>query len=287
MSTYFDRTVSAFPLSIGTSIAFESLFAGRQTAYDPERPVTHFDVSDYGEFQININTLIRNIIGSLNDVGFKELDQTKVFNTLVEEVEMIRSILINEGSNHIKPVFYKPRYVLPSVFSNRYVNLRIPKTEKQLKEESVRLYCAQTFLKEHKEDDVVTYNAHPHPLGKEIREKNAIILTHVPYDLLGEKHFKELVLLESHTGAIKKKELWYTKYYKGKEMRPMPFTRKLLAIFGDMVMFSPMLSAYRDIILDAAEKGRWTVFTTEDKIRQDLDLYVKERFLVKQVYASI
>jgi len=47
-ATLASRTVSAFPISIGTSLAFESVFFPRQPSYDPERQIPNrVEVTQY------------------------------------------------------------------------------------------------------------------------------------------------------------------------------------------------------------------------------------------------
>ncbi len=151
LSVLAERTVSAFPLSIGTSLAFESLFDGRQAPYDNERELpSRINIDDYKIFLINVGTLIRNII--------------------------------------------------------------------------------------------------------------------------------KLDLLESHTGVLKTRKEFNTKYYDYKklELENMPFQRKLLAIFGDHVLFKPYPLKIRQVFIDVARKSKWTPITSEYKVDNDINMYVAD-----------
>ena len=61
----YTRTISAFPISVGTSLALESLFAPRLETIDPERKFERVDVTKYSEVWINLSTLFRNIVGAV------------------------------------------------------------------------------------------------------------------------------------------------------------------------------------------------------------------------------
>ena len=113
------------------------------------------------------------------------------------------------------------------------------------------------------------------------KPEKSLILTHIPYDLLNYTHFNQLDLIESHTGKLKPRNLWYSKYYKfgNEDLNTLPFLRKLLLIFGDSVMIQPMDIRFRRLILDISRNRRWTPLTTESKVMQDLDFDVKERYL--------
>ncbi len=69
------RTVSGFPLSIGTGLALESILEPVQEVYDPQRVVPEkIKLNKYDAIWFNIDTLVRNIVGSVptevqKDVG--------------------------------------------------------------------------------------------------------------------------------------------------------------------------------------------------------------------------
>ena len=99
-----------------------------------------------------------------------------------------------------------------------------------------------------------------------------MILTHYPADLLPYKDFKKLDLLESHTGKLKTYINWYSKYYpiSGKDMSILPFTKKLLFIFGDKYQIAPTPIKLRTSIYEVASNSNWSPLTTEKKINLDL-----------------
>src|SRR5690606_9561418 len=85
--------------------------------------------------------------------------------------------------------------------------------------------------------------------------QDTMLLTHIPVDLLSADRFSKLVLLESHTGAIKPHLSWYTKLTNGKELFRMPFNRFTLQVFGDNgVHFAPMPMKMKQAVKDISEK---------------------------------
>ena len=99
---------------------------------------------------------------------------------------------------------------------------------------------------------------------------SAIIMTHMAYDLLSYSNFTKLDLLESHTGVLKPKHMWYTKYQSGKELTMMPFYKPLLKIFGDSQTYKPMDIRLRRSIIELAIEKHWTPVTTIAKVKSDL-----------------
>src|SRR5690606_20358874 len=97
-------------------------------------------------------------------------------------------------------------------------------------------------------------------------QRKVLIITHFPVDLLNRYKFSRLVLLETHTGAMKPHTLWYTKLYNGKELNMIPFDRMTVQVFGDGNLFTPALIKLRRHILDLAKRYKWTSVTTKDMV---------------------
>jgi hypothetical protein len=266
--------MSAFPLSIGTSLAFETLFDGVQTPYDPERKIPEKgNIQNYGVFLINVDTLVRNIIGALPSDN-SELVIPKVLVMALEE-EIMYIINIVKENNPLGTVnlyFYSRNYSLikKSFIRSSIVRFYEPHTQKQLLNSS-QMYGTVSLLKKNRNFDFVKYD-----LGIELFPKvaqTALIFTHIPYDLLVGSSFKSIHLLESHTGIIKSRKDFWTKYYDAKklDLSNIPFQRKLLAIFGDHVMFKPTPIIVRKDVMDLAKKCNWTSVTSESKVNLDFN----------------
>jgi hypothetical protein len=96
---------------------------------------------------------------------------------------------------------------------------------------------------------------------------NALIITHIAYDLVAHKEFKQLTLLESHTGSFKQQAQWHTKYLNGKELPMIPFREDMLQVFGDSETFRPMDPKMRKEVVEIATRYNWNATTKLEKIR--------------------
>ncbi len=272
----YERVVSAFPISIGTSLALESIFIGRQDPYDPARlaPVK-ININDYNNIIINVDTLIRNILSSITSEILISLNPDDIFEVLLQEMEMILDIFNVEGNDIVKPMFYIRNYnKVKKEFNHNVVKFREPRTNKQLKIASLHSSTLAHFSDPEHSDLVLPKSKHivGSKLGK------TIILTHHAVDLLERPMFENLDLLESNTGDLKKRDRWYTKYYAGKSLTNLPFQRKLLTIFGDNDFISPLAMEIRQQIIDIANNHKWSSVTTELKVNNDVSLYMADRF---------
>lgn len=281
------RTTGGFALSIGTSLAFESLFEARQAPYDPDRIIPQkIDIRHYNEIWINLATLYRNIVGSLADKNdYIKLGEFELAHAVVFEIEMIMSLMQNEGHNLCTPIFYYCEY--KSIYKRQYpsaVKFRQDGSDSQKHNTHMLIKTMKALFDNVSGGNVYKLNSELIPKSK----SNALIITHMPYDLLSYTNFNRLELLESHTGKLKGRNLWYTKYYSvgSESLNTLPFLRKLLLLFGDHVMIQPTDIRFRRLILEISRNRRWSPLTTESKVTLDLEIDIKERFLF-EIYKAL
>ena len=272
------RATSSFPLSIGTALAFESLFDGRESAYDTsrERPA-RVDLSKYQTCYINIETLIRNILQSVPSSVFIKTDKKELYDTLLQEIETTFSLFATEGQGIVQPVFYHATYKSirkhPPHSSCRF---RVATNDSQKHIEALTKLVVEKLAKEWNQLLVIDDQLKPG------QRDHALILTHIPHDLISYKNFGTLDLLESHTGKLKKRFEWASKYHPvgDRPMDHLPFHRKLLWVFGDKHLIQPMPISMRREILRVADERQWTPFTTLEKVNLDIRLTIKEPYVV-------
>lgn len=268
------RVVSGFPLSIGTGLAFESLFIPTQAVYDLTRETpAPLNLQQYDECWINLSTLFRNLVGSIDKQIFPGVTVEEFKDTLLEEIDVIRELFQNDlVSRSCIPVFYVMKYDKAKRNAPPQVKFREDNTPVQKHYAHVHDEVMKAITKDN--DAIRSFDSE---IKTQMRT-SAIIMTHMPYDLLSVQEFNKLTLLESHTGKSKGKNLWYTKYYPvGKRsMSNLPFLRKLLLVFGDHVLISPGIYKLREQILDTAEKRQWTPMSTESKVMMDLGYEIRE-----------
>jgi len=227
-----ERPMSGFPLSIGTSLALETLFTPISPVYDEDRVVPDKpDLSRYNLLLINVSTLLRNLIGSIPATELNAVKYTDIHTTLLEEMQFLKEFTV---SFSIPVSFYINSYKYVTDTYGKQNRLRKATTAKQIYIDTINTYCL-TKLKFEKE--ILSFNNQV-TINKECR---CLMLTHIPWDLLGYSKFNLLELLESNTGVIKTRSTWNTKYFQvpGKDMSILPFMEYLLVTFGDSVMFHP------------------------------------------------
>ncbi len=249
------REVGALHLSIGTSLALES-FCGILPEQETKNPL----VERVQELWINVRTLVRNLHGAL-DHETKELIRPEVLvQGIMEELQIIESVLQRYSGGRCKPVFYYCGYLdlarkHPNAVLKEY---RTPKQQfyRELEQTSVHLVSENSA-----EGQVKRFEN-----GIKGSGLKAAIITHCPIDLLHRYEFLELLLLESHTGTIKPPATWNTKLQGGKDLPRIPFNKMTLQLFGDGVMFSSMPPKLKKYIVELAEADRWNTATTKEKI---------------------
>ena len=230
MSILEQRAMSGFPLAIGTSLSLETIFNPITEVYDPAREVPDkINTQDYKVYLFNISTITRNIITSVKYEDFQKVKKEELLDTVLEEADFLSQFFT---ANSLDIRFYKASY--SKVKKLHKDKLRQSSTPKQMYLDSMYDYVLEK-LKLYDEiveiDDEVTIE----------KGSSALIFTHIPWDLRSHDNYSKLDLLESHTGVIKTRKEWYTKYYKVSDldMSFLPLSKKLLPILGDHVMFKP------------------------------------------------
>ena len=256
-----NRAVGEYPLSIGTSLAMETL--------KPD--------SKYGSLWINIRTLFRNIWDALdsedrkllmenlkgNQAGFSKQVAFAIADTLEEELHRI--LQVNQGKLDKVVLYHREYGDLLARFPKAFLvtpNTVIQKTRNNLMNNAIDEVLRRPI------GEKIDFDRGSQLKGEPVK---ALILTHYPVDLLSRTAFMQLRLIESYTGAIKTKSQWNTKLTDGKLMPRIPFNDFTIQIFGDgNVLFRSYPKPVRTAILELAEKYKWTTMTTKEKIKQNI-----------------
>jgi hypothetical protein len=257
------RPIGAHPITVGTSHAIESIVDGNNQAYDPQRKIIKVDLSAFDEYWINVFTIARNIIQSVPSKDLIHIDCAGVEHILKREVDYIKSVI-----SPLKPVvFYYCEYNnLGRIHKN--ANFKNDNTEKSKMFSNLIMDSLSAFIKnENKESDNI--KVFSNELGG-FSNKNVLITTSHAYDLISAKCFNDCTLLESNTGALKKKPLWYTKLAYGNKNPRLPLNNITIQIYGDSQMFRPIEKYLRDAVDSIAETFEWTYMTTVDRMRYSL-----------------
>lgn len=247
------RKKDNLPISVGTSLAIEALRENKR----------------YDSIWINIRTLYRNILHSIEDKDERELftapgnrkeAAAAIGRAISQETEIIKNYL-NGRIDAIR--LYCLGYTdLHKKFPN--AKLKVPSTDIQknywgLMDAVVDFVLAEDY------DQAIMWDKGSELEGEHTR---SVIVTNHAVDLLSRTKFKELRLLESHTGVIKSKSQWYTKLSDGKLLANIPFNRFTIQIFGDgPFQFERWGHKFRNEIIGLAQEYRWTPVTTLDRVK--------------------
>ena len=252
-----NRETSSFPLSIPSGLALETLFTPIQDSVDPERIVENLpDLSTYTLYMFNLATLMRNILNSFKFDQIASVPISKLYEILQEEIDFLEGFF---QSNNVPIAFYTNNY---AYFKKAYPDrMRKVSTDRQRRIEDIMSSC----LKKAENDYTVSTFSKDVHFGKEHR---GLIFTHIPADLLSYNRFTTLDLLESHTGKIKTRKEWNTKYYPipNKDMSFLPFMEYLLFTFGDKTMVSPAPLKEREELHSTLLKKNVNPLTSEFSI---------------------
>jgi hypothetical protein len=277
-----ERATSGFPVSIGTALALESLFSPIQQVYDPNRQIPErVDVKSYQTCWINLTTLIRNLQGAVDKEVFMKVSPHEIAECLFEEIDVIQGLFANEGQGLCKLEIYYSTYEKLRSQRIQGLALRDPTTDLQKFYES-RVHEVIRVM-ERGTDSIRKFN----DAIKPDRREDGVVLSHQPYDLVHYNTFNRLDLLESHTGVLKPRPLWNTKYcpMSGQSFAHLPFHRKLLLIFGDRHLIKQGPLSLRKQVLETSLARHWTPLTTEQKIELDLGLDIRDPYMVAFIKA--
>lgn len=257
------RTMGAYPISIGTSLAVESIATGPNPPYDPERVVPEkIELSYYDAFWINLHTLVRAIIGAVPTVEADKLKALDIATVMQSEIQVIRDLVAAESHGKTSLLLYVSQY---KDLDKKHPmgKIRSPKTEKQIAYHKLVTDTLNLFNSKQVKGSVEVFSRELNPKEK----KKVLIHTHYAYDLLSHGKFAELHLLESHTGVLKKKAQWYTKYSGGKDLVRIPFKCVFLQVFGDSQTFYGDFTKIKKDVIALADQFQWTSTTTDERLR--------------------
>lgn len=250
-----DRELGQFPVSIGTSLALEGAFG-----IYPEQEQQHLPVANVSAFWINVTTVFRNLFHTLSAKNQDQVSVDQLAGALASEIPAIESaIRLYMGEQATIHWYRNTRRSIEKYFPNATV--REATTHRQKIFKSMRIQAL---------DRVTQYldGTTIHDYDTRLQGGNsqrAVILTHVPLDLLSHVHFRDLQLLESHTGRLRPMGEWGGKFHTKDDT--LPFTPFMLQLLGDHVDFSPKPIRIRRYVLDIAKRQRWSPTTKERRIR--------------------
>lgn len=267
MNVLLDRTTSTHPLSIGTSMMLESIVKGNRPAYD-DAVIKENDYSKYQVFSINVYTLCRNILSSVKSDQLNFVKAQDLQAVLLSEISYMADTL--KGLfNTVE--FYYCQY---SHVAKKHPNAKLltDNTDKQKQITSLivdavsRIIDSQKGLANNDAERIILYKDN----YEAQQDKNILLFTSQPYNLLALGKSTRSSLIESHTAHIKSRPLWYTKLHTAKQEPWMAFNHVTLQLFGDGNIFQPFSKYHREYFIDIGKRFEWKADTTLDRMRLGL-----------------
>jgi hypothetical protein len=237
-------------ISVGTAIPIEKLLETGSKGI--------------GTLYLNVATLFRNFYGAIEDPD--KVNKKDLVVAFVDELNQLYSIVLESVPGNIVPIFYNTSgKSLDNVF--KHCSLKKPTTQAQRDYSNLQTYVINETVKLLGGIIVEEYD-----LLINGRNNISYIITSYPLDLLSYPKFRNLQLLESHTGNIKERKEWIHKLTSNEKYFNIPFNILSIQVLGDKSKwFNSMGRKYTSMLLNLAIKNKWHALTTTDKIVFDLD----------------
>lgn len=245
-------TQGQYPVSIGTSLALETLFGINENV----KPTNPLPYTQYDNLFINIRTLVRNLYGAVSKELKVQWTAQHYLKKVLEELRDIPTVIADQSHEKLSVIYYFSEF---TSLEREYPHALIKKANPGNLYDNVEQYVIDQIKRLTKQGKI---NAMICDVKVPIPDERNLILTHFPLDLVPYVSARNLDLLESHTGAIKNRHKWYTKL-KGKDMERIPFSRKTIQIFGDGRTFTGVTPKGKKMVMDFSVENRWNQTTTD------------------------
>ena len=216
-----------------------------------------------GFIYMNLRTLYRNYHGSFKDPN--SISIKDFVNEFIVELELIDSIIKETLPGTVIPINYiTTGKSLVKIMPN--ADFKTSKTKKQLVYEKLELHVIDIVKKRFNSRWLKAFD-----VLIEGSNTKSLIITHYPLDLLSYPKFRQLDLLESHTGIVKSRSQWITKLSKNSNYQNLPFNILMIQLLGDRsTQFRSKGRKFIDPILLLADENHWNATSTIAKIKFDL-----------------
>lgn len=269
---------SSFPVAIGTGLMLESLFTTIIDRVDVNRVIPNFiKVNDYDYHMYNIYTIIRNILTAIPYKNKVEILTNAKFRTYVaDEVEAIFNLYENSDCT---PALYIPDYS----GATKYYNMGKSKLSGYLEEHEIMVKVVKgiKFM-----NSVNIIPKSEMKSGYRLPKTTDKILLTTSYALDLHNNLPNMFLLESHTGKLKSKLEFSSKYKKSAsyDVSTLPFNEFIHYAIGDNTLVAGLKTKYKKQLFNIALDKKWTPRTTDDKIRSNINTYSPDLSFLLSVF---
>lgn len=251
------RAMGQYKISIASSLALEYI-----TGIHEERPMKVPPIKRYNQVAINIATLARNFIGSLDPVNKLYLTADHAKPALYAEINTFKNVLEDHKASLI--LYHVDYSSLGKEFPHAII--KEPRTPAQKLEATlIKDLCIAMNKFDFTVNQLKSY--------KETALKNTdLIMTHYPVDLIPNNKLLGADLLESHTGLIKDRYQWSSKLGLGDYKDLIPFSKLAITVFGDRAtQFLSGPARYKNPVIEIAKQYGWNSKTTDSRMRSSLE----------------
>jgi hypothetical protein len=248
-----------YPLSIALELAILGILG-----IHPDLPTGKNLLPNYQVVWVNIRTMYRNLFNAINKEDKASVLPGQLVTGLLQELEQFENILDIESKGKLSVVYYHSRYAnMHKQYPHAF--LRADSTELQKTYSVIEKICLDAVMDQLR-DKVKCYDLKI----TDFVSSKTLLMSHYPIDLF-TKSIVDKDLWESHTGRVKQKHHWYTKYFNGKDLSMIPFREEFIQLFGDNEQFRPMSISIRKEITQLAVDNGWSQMTQREKIMYCLD----------------
>lgn len=247
-----DRVIGVLPISVGTSLALEPLIGNKG------EPIQ--------TLMLNLSTLFRNAYQAYETDDRKKLTAEILYKNVLEDVTGIYKNI--KMISTIKEPKMVPYYCTYAGLETKFPNAKLwrPKTALQLAYAELERTTTNRLVNELRSYIVRKDYGIPET------GEGSYAVTHHVVDLINAP--SSVKLLESHTGVIKGKGMWYTKLNGSEDLARIPFNSLSISVFGDKsVNFRAHEFRYRAALLKIANDNKWTSLTSKERVKLGIGYY--------------
>lgn len=252
-------TMGGLGLNVGTSLIFE------EWADNPKKVKTYKD--KVSQFRVNVHTLMRNISEALED-EVRSVESVVKYATL--ELDLFEN-MVREFFPNVEIVYYVTEFNYYSSLIPRS-EMRVSKSPRIRKLLELELSATGDFY-DWLQDSGRNVERIKRKQGH--IAKAALVLTHLPADLLCFRYYSDMFLVESHTGNIRERKTFPVKIlprHRRDDAHLIPFNHMSFQVYGDGgKMLNQASGAVTTAYTELARERKWNFTTSPDKIVNDIN----------------
>lgn len=267
MNSILDRKLGgSYPISIGTSLALETIGRPSKPEAGHSIPDMPIPIERYGAIAISVNTLIKNLIESIdpNHLPKGTFDTaTFILDQVDQELSVIKEVVHDANRNMIVSPYVNTFSVLNSILAK--YDKRRTFSGKVGDRHALYLFTLKVAITR----DYTIWNTNVN-LRLISPGFKVMVLTSFPIDIVNNE--RTATILESHTGVVRMYNTFYKKLYKtGKvDMTIVPFNIITLLLFGDKYNILPDPIGVRREFLALSSEKNFQYNTTKRKILDEI-----------------